>query len=60
MGTAEQIAQSLIGLSEAGVTGVSLSFVDFISGIERFVTDVVPLLEKAGVREPVAALSTAS
>jgi dimethylsulfone monooxygenase len=60
VGTAEQIAQSLIELSEAGVTGVSLSFVDFISGIERFVADVVPLLEKAGVREPVAALSTAS
>jgi dimethylsulfone monooxygenase len=52
VGTAEDIAERLNELSEIGVTGVSLSFVDFVDGLERFNADVMPKLEAGGLRKP--------
>lgn len=52
VGTAEDIAERLNELSEIGVSGVSLSFVDFVDGLERFNSDVMPKLEGAGLRKP--------
>jgi dimethylsulfone monooxygenase len=52
VGTAEDIAEQLNELSEIGVTGVSLSFVDFVDGLERFNADVMPKLEAGGLRKP--------
>lgn len=52
VGTAEDIVERLNELSEIGVTGVSLSFVDFVDGLERFNADVLPKLEAGGLRKP--------
>ncbi|MFI5541795.1 LLM class flavin-dependent oxidoreductase [Nocardia sp. NPDC051900] len=52
VGTAEDIAERLAQLSDIGVTGVSLSFVDFVDGLARFNADVMPKLEQAGLRKP--------
>jgi dimethylsulfone monooxygenase len=46
------IADQLEALNETGVDGVLLSWFDFDDGIERFSNDVLPLLEKRGLREP--------
>jgi alkanesulfonate monooxygenase SsuD/methylene tetrahydromethanopterin reductase-like flavin-dependent oxidoreductase (luciferase family) len=52
VGTAEDIAETLAHLSAIGIDGVSLSFVDFIDGLQRFTADVLPKLETAGLRTP--------
>ncbi|MGF3022859.1 LLM class flavin-dependent oxidoreductase [Methylobacterium aquaticum] len=54
VGTAEDIAARLAVLSEAGLDGVLLIWVDFVDGLRRFTADVLPLLEKRGLRSPVA------
>ncbi len=55
VGTAQAIAGQLMTLSEAGLDGVLLTWVDFIDGIGRFAEGVLPLLERAGLREAFAA-----
>ncbi|MTD53720.1 LLM class flavin-dependent oxidoreductase [Amycolatopsis sp. RM579] len=52
VGTADDIAEELARLSDIGVAGVSLSFVDFVDGLERFNADVLPKLENGGLRKP--------
>jgi hypothetical protein len=39
-------------LTEAGVDGVCLSWLDYNSGIKQWNAEVMPLLEKAGLRQP--------
>jgi FMNH2-dependent dimethyl sulfone monooxygenase len=39
-------------LSEGGIDGVLLTWVDFYEGLERFNADVLPALEKLGLRDP--------
>jgi dimethylsulfone monooxygenase len=55
VGTAQHIAKDLVAISEAGVDGVIMTWVNYIDGIKRFVAEVVPLLERAGLREPFVA-----
>jgi len=50
VGTAEQIAERLVGLHGMGVDGVALQFVDYAEGIDRFTSDIMPLLREAGLR----------
>ena len=52
VGTAEDIAETLARISDTGIEGVSLSFVDFKTGLERFNADVMPKLEAEGLRKP--------
>lgn len=52
VGTAEDIAARLGVLSEAGLDGVLLTWVDFVDGLERFAAGVLPLLEARGLRAP--------
>lgn len=52
VGTAELIAERLTTLSQAGLDGVLLSWVDFSEGIDRWNEGVMPLLESAGIRSP--------
>ena len=52
VGTAEHIAEKLEMLSNAGLDGVVLTWVDYAEGIKRFNRDVLPMLEQAGLRRP--------
>lgn len=54
VGTAADIAARLQVLSEAGLDGVLLTWVDFVDGLERFIADVLPRLEARGLRAPLA------
>jgi dimethylsulfone monooxygenase len=53
IGTPEQIAKTIIQLSEAGIDGLCLSWFNFEKGLPVFIEHVLPLLERAGVRRPV-------
>jgi alkanesulfonate monooxygenase SsuD/methylene tetrahydromethanopterin reductase-like flavin-dependent oxidoreductase (luciferase family) len=52
VGTAADIAARLQVLSDAGLDGVLLTWVDFVDGLRRFTADVLPLLETSGLRSP--------
>ena len=52
IGTAESIAKELEAISRVGIDGVIMTWVDYVDGVERFIRDVLPLLEKAGLRKP--------
>ena len=54
VGTAERIAERLDMLSNAGLDGVLLTWVDFVEGAKMFNRDVLPLLEQSGLRKPFA------
>ncbi|MEJ0070948.1 MAG: hypothetical protein WDO24_21950 [Pseudomonadota bacterium] len=41
-------------LSDCGLDGTLLTWVDYEDGMRRFNRDVLPLLEKAGLRAPFA------
>jgi FMNH2-dependent dimethyl sulfone monooxygenase len=50
IGTKEKIADDLQMLSASGVDGVLLTWPAFIAGMTRFKTEVLPLLNQAGLR----------
>jgi FMNH2-dependent dimethyl sulfone monooxygenase len=52
VGTADRIVEKLAMLSEGGIDGVLLTWVDYDDGLERFNADVLPALEKLGLRDP--------
>ena len=52
VGTPEMMVGHLEMLSEAGIDGVCLSWLDYASGIKQWNAEVMPLLEKAGLRVP--------
>ena len=52
MGTAEDIAEQMQVLSDAGLDGVLCTWVDFHDGLRRFTADLMPLLERRGLRAP--------
>lgn len=54
VGTAQTIADNLGGLAEAGLNGVCLTWMNFERGVPRFIDEVLPLLEKSGMRLPVS------
>lgn len=53
IGTPEQVAEGLISLHKAGFGGTTLSFVDYAEEFPYFRDTVLPLLEQAGIRQPV-------
>jgi FMNH2-dependent dimethyl sulfone monooxygenase len=53
VGTAETIASRLELLSASGIDGALLTWVDYDAGLADFTRDVLPLLEKRGLRAPV-------
>jgi alkanesulfonate monooxygenase SsuD/methylene tetrahydromethanopterin reductase-like flavin-dependent oxidoreductase (luciferase family) len=55
VGDADRIARDLIELSEAGIDGVLFSWVNYQDGLTRFLADVLPRLEAAGLRKPFVA-----
>ena len=52
VGTPEMMVDHLEMLSEAGIDGMCLSWLDYASGIKQWNAEVMPLLEKAGLRVP--------
>jgi FMNH2-dependent dimethyl sulfone monooxygenase len=52
VGSASDIAQRMSELSEAGVDGLMLVWLDYEEGLERLARDVLPVLEEAGLRAP--------
>jgi len=49
-GDPERIANDLIALSQAGIRGVAVSFVNYADELPYFCNEVLPRLERAGVR----------
>jgi len=54
VGDARKIAAELARMSRAGIDGVIMTWLDYIDGVKRFARDVLPLLEQAGLRQPLA------
>lgn len=52
VGTAQQIADKIAALSDVGIAGIAIHWVDYLDGLNRFNAEVLPLLEKGGLREP--------
>jgi dimethylsulfone monooxygenase len=52
VGTPAQIADHLISLSNAGVDGLNMTFVNYQDELQRVVEHVIPLTEQAGLRPP--------
>jgi alkanesulfonate monooxygenase SsuD/methylene tetrahydromethanopterin reductase-like flavin-dependent oxidoreductase (luciferase family) len=50
VGTPEQVADELVAISETGVSGMLLNFLDYYEELEEFGEKVLPLLEAEGVR----------
>jgi alkanesulfonate monooxygenase SsuD/methylene tetrahydromethanopterin reductase-like flavin-dependent oxidoreductase (luciferase family) len=52
VGSPQTIADRLEMLSNAGIDGVLLTWVDYLAGMERFNAEVLPMLEERGLRAP--------
>ncbi|KAH8655211.1 luciferase-like protein, subgroup [Xylariales sp. PMI_506] len=51
VGTPQQVADGIASLKEAGFDGCTLSFVDYVKEFPYFRDEVLPLLEKLGLRK---------
>ena len=51
VGTPQHIAAEMVRISEAGFAGTTISFVNFVDELPYFVAGVLPLLERAGLRQ---------
>lgn len=51
VGDPDHVAQQLIDLSKAGLTGIAVSFVNYIDELPFFCNEVLPRLERAGIRQ---------
>ncbi len=52
VGTPDEIAQHLAALGEAGIAGIALSFVHYTDELPYFCAEVLPRLERLGLRNP--------
>ena len=59
VGDPDHIAQQLIDLSRAGLTGIAVSLVNYADELPYFSAEVLPRLERAGLRLPVRAAAIA-
>jgi len=51
VGTPDKVAQELAGLSNAGLRGIAVSFVDYLGELPYFCAEVLPRLADLGVRQ---------
>jgi dimethylsulfone monooxygenase len=54
VGTPDDIAVEMARMSEAGLAGTSVAFLDYLKEIPYFVQEVLPRLERMGLRRPPA------
>jgi dimethylsulfone monooxygenase len=52
IGDPDYVAAQLAVLGEAGMTGIGISFVNYIDELPYFCDEVLPRLERAGLRQP--------
>lgn len=50
VGTPEQVVASLLELTNAGLDGVAISWVDYDEGLQQMEEDILPLMVQAGLR----------
>jgi FMNH2-dependent dimethyl sulfone monooxygenase len=50
VGTPDKVAEELAVISQAGVLGIGLSFVNYLDEVPYFCDEVLPRLQRAGVR----------
>ncbi|RDW69879.1 hypothetical protein BP6252_08899 [Coleophoma cylindrospora] len=53
IGTPQQVADGILRLHKTGFNGTTLSFVNYVEEFPYFRDNVLPLLEKAGIRQPI-------
>jgi alkanesulfonate monooxygenase SsuD/methylene tetrahydromethanopterin reductase-like flavin-dependent oxidoreductase (luciferase family) len=51
VGDPDRVAGQLVGLSRAGLRGIGVSFVDYLGELPYFAAEVLPRLERMGVRQ---------
>ena len=51
VGDPDQIAKQLAELSNAGLRGIGFSFVNYLRELPYFCDEVLPRLERLGIRE---------
>jgi alkanesulfonate monooxygenase SsuD/methylene tetrahydromethanopterin reductase-like flavin-dependent oxidoreductase (luciferase family) len=54
VGTPDKVADELAAVSRAGVRGIAISFVNYLDDLPFFRDEVLPRLERLGLREPVS------
>jgi alkanesulfonate monooxygenase SsuD/methylene tetrahydromethanopterin reductase-like flavin-dependent oxidoreductase (luciferase family) len=52
VGTPDDIAEEMIRMSDTGLAGCTVAFVDYLKEIPWFLAEVLPRLERAGLRAP--------
>lgn len=52
IGTPDDVANEIKRFHDAGFSGMTLAFVDYISELEYFAQEVLPRLERMGIRAP--------
>lgn len=52
VGTPEDVAEQIRAVSDAGFDGMTLAFVDYTAEVTQFGREVMPILERMGVRLP--------
>ena len=57
VGDPDHVARQLINLSKAGLTGIAVSFVNYVDELPYFCDEVLPRLERAGIRQKAAMAS---
>lgn len=50
VGTPHQIVDGMLRMSDAGADGITVSWVNYESGLAQFRMDILPLMENAGLR----------
>ena len=51
VGDPDRVAEILINLSRAGLRGIGVSFVNYLAELPYFLDEVMPRLERAGIRD---------
>ena len=50
VGTPEQVVEGMQAFSDAGLDGITLSWVNYMDGLAQFESTLLPLLREAGLR----------
>lgn len=57
IGTPDEVAAEIKRFADAGFDGMTLSFVDYVGELDAFAAEVLPRLERLGVRRPRTAIA---